>query len=90
MAVDIREDFNIESFYGWMDEVNDNFIFPVQCDEDPTKCAVCEEMNAIVEVTYKRKGVTFSERTCMRCYAHPDYQDLKHTFMEEIISVKLI
>lgn len=90
MRADIRDDFNIESFYGWMEEVNDNFPIPVCCDEDKDRCAICEKEDATVEVTYKRKGYTYYERLCDECYNHPDYKEMMLRFMEEIISIKLI
>lgn len=88
MKAELREDFNIESFYQWMEEID--FPIPVCCDEDKDKCSHCESEDAMIEVTYKRKTYTFIERLCVGCYAHPDYQDVKSIFMDEIISIKLI
>ena len=65
-------------------------VFPVQCDEDKDKCAHCENQDAEIEVTYRRKSYTFNERLCMACYLHPDYDWVKVKFMDEIVSIKSI
>ena len=87
--MELRDNFQVESFYQFMEEINQGaFPIPVECDEDRDKCAICEEEQAIVEIAYERKGKKFVERTCMRCYAHPDYQEMKLGFSN--IKVTLI
>ena len=88
--MELRDNFEIESFYQWMEEIEGYgaFCIPVECDDNPELCADCEDELAFLEVTYKRKGIAFRELVCMKCYSHPDYQVWKQSV--EIIKIRLI
>ena len=86
--MELRDNFEVESFYRWMEEVNENFPIPVQCDEDYTLCAHCEDEKAMVRVSYERNNKSFVIDLCMECYSCPDFQELKSTYQN--VKVKLI
>ena len=71
--MELRDNFEVESFYKWMEEVN--FPIPVCCDEDDSLCMDCEREKATVEVWYNRKTYTFFERLCDECHSKPDHQE---------------
>jgi len=62
--------------------------FPVQCDEDHTLCAHCEDEKAMVRVSYERNNKSFEIDLCMECYSCPDFHELKSTYQN--VKVKLI
>ena len=84
--MELRDNFNVESFYQWwMEEVN---TIPVQCDEDPDLCSDCLSGDAVVEVWYKRKGINFWQKLCKECYNDPDYQAWMKT--AEIVKITIL
>ena len=84
MKVDIR-DINPESFYQDFEEP----CIDVCCDENKSLCAICEENEAKILVSYERTfdGLkkSFKERVCFGCYSAPDFQEL----MSEYDNVKI-
>ena len=86
--MELRDNFNVESFYQWMEETVESSCIPVQCDEDLSICSDCECGDAIVEVWYRRKGINFWQKLCKECYNDPDYQGWMKT--AEIVKITLL
>ena len=88
MTVDIRDNFNVESFYQWLEETSEEFPIPVQCDDNPELCSDCVSNDAVVEVWYRRNGINFWQKLCNECYNDPDYQAWMKT--AEIVKITLL
>ena len=87
--MELRDNFNVESFYQWMEEINQGeFPIPVQCDENPDLCSDCVSADATVEVWYGRKGINFWQKLCKECYNDPDYQAWMKT--AEIVKITIL
>jgi len=51
----------------------------------PPSCGICNKDSAEIEIT--RPGVPIPDYVCMKCYAHPDYQEivLKNNLKRKLI-----
>jgi hypothetical protein len=83
--MNIYDNISPNSFYQEMTEDN-RFYFPVE-EEVPETCNVCYEEESIIEVTTTWNGRECKDTVCMRCYSHPDYQQL---IKENHSTIKLI
>ena len=85
--MELRDNFEVESFYQFMEEHTDwPPIMSVECDDNPELCADCEKEKAMIEVHYRKKVGEFKIKLCMKCYADPDHQLFKSK--HEIINIR--